>query len=277
MRGRPATLARRARSVRATAVALSAVLAGGVAGALVLGHGPQRGSAAPGASPPASPAASPAASASTGASQGASLPPGQSVVTGTVTTAEARGATGPSLSTPLEITVPVRGRGGATFFDVTVDGQPSSVVWNGGVPLGLIGHGAIVPGRIGVTVDGSGSTWSLDGAERILAPGTYDAAAPVAVGQAGLAQSRDSAQFTAGSRSVVETTGGATVRRDPRPLHLVGPGSLSLTGTLQVLSRSGTVTVHSLALASGSFEVDLVPAGGGLTVHATVHGAFTTR
>ena len=172
--------------------------------------------------------------------------------------------------------MPVRGRGGATFYNVDVGGRSSAVVWNGGVPLGLIGHGAIEAGRVDVTVDASGSTWALDGAERILAPGTYHAAAPVAVGQAGLARPQDSADFTAGSSSVVVTSGGATVHRDPQALHMVGPGSLVLAGALQVRTGSGTATVRRIVLARGSFELDLTPGPGGLSVRATLRGPVTT-
>lgn len=276
--GSPATLARRARSVRAAAAAVLVVLAAGVAGALVVGGRTVTPGAAGsvGTAPPPSRAPSAPTSAPAPA-----VPAGQAVVTGTVTSATAQDATaqdaaGPPLSTPLEITVPVRGRGGATFYNVDVGGRPSAVVWNGGEPLGLIGHGAIEAGRVDVTVDASGSTWALDGAERILAPGTYHAAAPVAVGQAGLARPQDSADFTAGSSSVVVTSGGATVHRDPRALHLVGPGALVLNGTLQVRTSSGTATVHRIVLARGSFDLTLTPGAGGLSVQAAIRGPVTT-
>lgn len=281
MPGRPAanptTLARRARAVRAAALATVSVLAAGVTGALVVGGGTP---AAPGSDVSAGrsgPTASSASSASTASTKAPAIPPGQAVVTGTVTSATAGDATGPPLSLPLEITVPVRGRGGATFYNVEVGGQPSAVVWNGGVPLGLLGHGAIVAGRVDVTVDASGSTWALDGAERIVAPGTYHAAAPVAVGQAGLARPQDSADFTAGSGSALVTTGGATVHRDPQALHLVGPGSLVLSGSLEVQTSSGTARARRVLLSHGSFDVDLVPGAGGISVRATIlQGRLTT-
>lgn len=274
--GSPATLARRARSVRASAAAIAVVLAAAVAGALVVG-GRTGTPGAPGSPGAASPRAAGNRSPSPLTSgPAAAVPAGHAVVTGTVTSATAQDATGPPLAAPLEITVPVRGRGGATFYNVDVGGRPSAVVWNGGVPLGLIGHGAIEAGRVDVTVDASGSTWALDGAERILAPGTYHAAAPVAVGQAGLARPQDSADFTAGASSVVVTSGGATVHRDPQSLHLVGPGALVLNGTLQVRSSSGTATAHRVVLARGSFDFDLVPGPGGLSVRATLQGPVTT-
>ena len=273
MAGRPATQARRARSVRVVTGALVAVLAAGVAGTRLVGRsstaatGQRSGSSQP-----------PSASVPPGgtAPGGAALPAGQTVVTGTAAQVQAGGATGPSLDTPLEITVPVRGRGGATIYGVTVGGSPSTIVWSGGEPLGLIGHGAVVPGRVAVTVDSGGATWQLDGAERIVVPGYYEAAAPVAVGQAGLAQPEDSATFTAGPHAVLTTSGGATVHRLPGPLHLVGPGSLSLTGTLHLVTRAGAADVRSLHLASGSYEIDLTPTPNGLTVRATLQGAVTT-
>jgi hypothetical protein len=264
--------------VRATALAIVAVLAAAVTGALVVGGGP----AASGARESGRLAAGRAGAAATPSSSSPVAPPappvpaGRTVVTGTLTSATAQDATGPPLTTPLEITVPVRGRGGATFYNVVVGGQPSTVVWNGGVPLGLIGHGALVAGRVKVTVDGSGSTWALDGAERIVAAGTYHAAAPVAVGQSGLARPQDSADFTAGSGAAVVTTGGATVHRDPGALHLMGPGTLVLVGSLQVRTGSGTTTARRVVLAHGSFVVDLVPGPGGISVRATLEGPVTT-
>jgi hypothetical protein len=273
--GSPATLARRARSVRAAAVAIAMVLGLGVAGAVVVA-GRAAGPAAP-ASPEA--ASGPAGGNRPGTSSTpatAAVPPGEAVVTGTVTSVTAQDATGPPLTIPLVLTVPVRGRGGATFYNVSVGGRPSTVVWNGGEPLGVIGHGAIDAGRVDVTIDASGSTWALDGAERILAPGTYHAAAPVAVGQAGLARPQDSADFTAGSSSVVVTSGGATVHRDPQALHLIGTGPVVLDGTLQLRTGAATATVRRVVLAGGPFDVEVVPGPGGLSVRATLGGPVTT-
>lgn len=273
----PTTLARRARAVRGAALAVVIVLAAGVAGALTVG-GPPTGASGPSGAQVSTGvrSGSTPSTRSTSSTVAPVLPPGQTVVTGTVTSATAGDATGPPLTIPLEITVPVRGRGMATFYNVDVGGRPSSVVWNGGEPLGLVGHGAIVAGRVDVTVDASGSTWALDGSERILAPGTYHAAAPVAVGQAGLARPQDSADFTAGSGSAVVTTGGATVHRDPEALHLIGPGSLVLHGSLQVRTASGTAPARRVLLTHGSFVVDLVPGPGGISVRATVQGRVTT-
>ena len=193
-------------------------------------------------------------------------------VTGTVTLVDAAGAEAPALTTPLEITVPARGQGSATFFDVDVGGRPSTIAWQAGEPLGLIGHGAILPGRADVVVDTGGATWSLDGARRALAPGSYRAAAPVAVGQSGLAQAENGADFTAGAGSVVETSGGATVHRPPSALHLAGSGPLSLAGSLEVGAGAGARSARSLRLSGGSYVVDLTPQGGRLTVRATLSG-----
>lgn len=266
MSRRPATRARRARAVRGTWIAIAALAAGGVAGVVTAGDSHRTGAPPPGAPPGRS---SPAGTAAGGSPV---VPPGQAVVDGTVTAAVATDATGPDLTAPFLVTVPVRGQGGATIYNVSVGGRPSTIVWNAGEPLGIIGSGALRPGRTRVSVDAGGSTWALDGAERLLLPGSYQAAAPVAVGQEGLAQPQDSASFTATARSVMVTSGGATVHRAPAALHLVGPGSVSLTGSLTVRTAAGVTSRRSVLLRSGAYTVDLAPGPSGLTVHAVLQG-----
>jgi len=259
----PARLARLARTVRLTAAFVTALLGAGIYGAVSVAKAPT--------APTAPTAPLPAALPAGGTTTTSSIPAGAELVTGRVTMVQAGGATGPDLSLPMEINVPDRGRGSATFYNVTSGGQPATVVWQGEEPLDLTGQGAIVPGRINVTVDPDGSTWQLDGAERELVPGLYTSRAPVAVGRAGLAQPEDSATFEAGSHSVVVTTGSATVQRAPMALHLVGPGSLDLSGSLTVAGAAGRpVSASALHLASGPYEVDLTPTPTGLTIRAVV-------
>ena len=209
------------------------------------------------------------------------LAPGQAVVTGTVSSLSAAGATGPSLATPLLITVPVRGQGSAYIYNASMGGHPGQTIyWYGGQPLSILGSGgALVPGRVNVTVDSSGSTWYLDGAERRWVPAAYQIDTPVAVGTSGLAAAQPSADFTAGPTTVLASQGGATIRRPPLALHLIGPGALQAQGHLTVRTRSGTKSASTLSLAPGSdYVIDLTPApGGGLTISATLQGSVTTH
>lgn len=207
----------------------------------------------------------------------AQLGPDQTRVTGTITTMSAV-ATGPPLGTPLLIQVPVRGRGGGILYNVTVGGRQAQISWNGGEPLGITGGGSLVPGKAPVEVNAQGATWSLDGAERLITPGSYSIGAPVAVYTGGaFAQPEDGASFTAGANTVLVTNGGATIARSPIPLHLVGPGSLQLRGTLTLTTARGSTTASSLTLASGNFVLDVGVAGpAGLPVSGVMQGPTTT-
>ena len=208
------------------------------------------------------------------------LAPGQTVVSGTVSSISAAGATGPPLATPLLITIPVRGQGSAYIYNADVGGhQGETIYWYGGQPLSILGAGgALVPGRINVTVDSSGSTWYLDGAERKWAPAAYQVNTPVAVGSTGLANAEPSADFTAGPTTVLASRGGATIHRPATALHLTGPGAVQIQGRLRVRTRSGTTSASTLDLASGSdYVIDLTPGAGGLTIQATLQGRVSTH
>ena len=255
-----------ARTTAGLAVAAAVVLAGDVAALAVVGR--DRATTVP---------TRPAPGAATTSRPASALPPGEAVVDGTVTTLAADGATGAPLAAPFEITVPVRGRGGAVVYHAVVDGKPSTIVWNGGVPMGVTGTGALLPGRDRLVVDGGGATWSLDGAERVLAPGSYFVGAPVAVGSGGLASPFDSVSFEAGPDTVLVSQGGASVHRDPAPLHLRGPGALTIAGTFTVRTSAGTATATTLDFGPGPFVVDLTPGPGGLRLHAVLNGALKTH
>ena len=70
------------------------------------------------------------------------LLPTQVTVTGTVTALHIEGAVLPPLALPLTITTPERGEGsGATIKAITVDGKPSGIEWDAGLPLKLNGDG----------------------------------------------------------------------------------------------------------------------------------------
>jgi hypothetical protein len=179
------------------------------------------------------------------------LPEGQAEVRGTVTGFVADDANGPPLQVPLELAA-----GGATIEGAVVEGQRSTIVWDGGRPFRLQGTGAVDLGPTHVEMGVGAIFWPLDGI-RVLAPGPYHLDTPVAVGSGGLARPRDSVDFTADGETTIETHGGATVVRGLSPLHLEGPGSLRADGTFTITTREGTVTRTHLEFGPGSFVFDL--------------------
>ena len=206
------------------------------------------------------------------------LAPGQALVSGTVASLSAAGATGPVLATPMLVTVPVRGQGSAYIYNATVGNQSGETIyWYGGQPLSILGNGGLVPGRVNVTIDPSGSTWYLDGAERRWVSGSYEIATPVAVGTSGLASAEPSVDFSAGPDTVMVTSGGATLHRPPMALHLIGPGAVQAQGSLTVRTRQGTSAARSIDLTGGQYVLDLTPEPGGrLSLSATLQGQLQT-
>jgi len=255
------------------AVAVVVLLTADASGAVVVANRRQSAAAlAPRTPHPSRPA--PVSSVPTTAP----LAPGQALVSGTVTGLSAGSATGPALATPMLITVPVRGQGSAYIYNATVGNQSGETIyWYAGQPLSILGDGGLVPGRVNVTVNASGSTWYLDGAERRWESGPYHVATPVAVGTSGLAAAEPSADFTAGPDTVLVTSGGATLQRPPMALHLIGPGAVQAQGNLTVRTRGGTSTVRTITLTGGQYVLDLTPGPGGqLRLSATLQGRLTT-
>ena len=195
------------------------------------------------------------------------LPEGQAEVSGTVTAFVADDANGPLLAVPLEIPM-----GGATIEGAIVDGQRSTIVWDGGRPLRLGGSGGIDLGPTHVEMGVGAIFWPLDGI-RILAPGTYRIDTPVAVGSGGLARPQDTVTFTTDVDATIETRGGATVLRGVDVLHLEGPGSLRADGTFTIRTRGGTVTRTHLEFGPGPFVFDLKS---DKTFTATLNGNLTS-
>jgi hypothetical protein len=199
----------------------------------------------------------------------------QVFVTGTVTSLSADNAVGPPLTPPFTITIPVRGAGSADLTGVTVESRPVEIYWYGGQPLPVSGTGQLVVGGGGLSVNASGITWMLDGAPRTLTAGHFFLGAPVAVGSSGLGTPQQTASFDAGSQSTIVTTGNAQVHLKPSNLQITGPGSLDISGDLQVQTDSGTRTVHSLTFGPGQYEVSLAPVTAGDTIRATLQGPVT--
>ncbi len=198
--------------------------------------------------------------------------PGQAFVTGTATSFHADNANGPALRPPFTITIAARGQGNADITGVAAAGQDVEIFWYGGQPLPVSGTGELAVDGGSVTVDTSGITWGLDGAPRSLTTGHFNLGAPVAVGSGGLATPHQSFAFDAGSRSTLETTGHAQVHLAPAALHLTGPGSVTLQGSFQLQTATGTRTVANVVFGPGSYDIELTPTSGGDTVRATLQG-----
>jgi hypothetical protein len=82
--------------------------------------------------------------------------------------------------------------------------------------------------------------------------------------------------FAATVSSTVTFSGHATVSVPPGPMVLRGPGSVTLTGAMQVETQAGTAPASTVTFGPGAFQVSLVPVQGGYTVTATLQGPVTT-
>ncbi len=200
------------------------------------------------------------------------LRPGQTEVTGTVTSLSAKGAVAAPLPTPFTITVPVRGEGGATISGAIVGGRPSTVVWDGGRPLPVTGSGSLDIGPAPIEVTATGIRWLLEGAPRVFTTGSYRLGATVAVGARGLAAPRDGVTFDSNGRTALVSRGGARIELPPSALELEGPGTVELKGRLQLRTSedSGSATVARFGEAP--FRVRLTPTSGGYQVDALFQG-----
>lgn len=192
--------------------------------------------------------------------------PGQVHVSGTVTALRLDGAVldPRTLSTPLIITAS-RGFGnGAELTDVTVDGQQSTIVWDGGRPFVLSGRGAIVPAPLRLDLVPSGLRLTLGGGTHGLVPGTYRLDTPVAVGTSGVATPRDIVVFDASTESLLDVRGDAAVVLGAGPpLHLLGPGRVELSGTLELTDATGAHEATSYSVEVAAFDLTLSADPGG--------------
>jgi hypothetical protein len=203
--------------------------------------------------------------------------PGRVRVTGTVDRFAATGADVDRVPTPLTITPTERGAGnGATITDAVVGGQRASIAWDAGQPLVLDGSGGIELRGVAVTGDGNGAWVDLGGATLPLAPGQYHVATPVGVGTDQIAEPSDSVDFTADAQTQITFQGHETIPV-AYPLHLQGPGGVTLSGRMQAATARATRTVATIALAAAPFSVDLTRSPTTLTVRATLQGPVTAR
>ena len=202
--------------------------------------------------------------------------PGQTQVTGVVTVVGIDDAVLDPRNVPTPLTV-VSDRGfgnGGELTGVTVDGQPASVVWDGGRPFVLVSGGGLELDPVRVDLTPEGLRLTLGGGAHAVQPGSYELDAPVAVGTAGVASARDGVAFTADGSSLFEAKGDAgLVLTGDAPRRFLGPGTVRLEGTLEITDADGTRTVSTIEATSAAFELTLTPvAGGGWSVTATLQG-----
>lgn len=186
-------------------------------------------------------------------------------IRGTLESFHGEDTAGPPIPLPFTIELPERGMGDATFSRAVVGGTFRSVSWTGGRPLALTGDGSLDLGPTTVDIDSTGVKWALDGGPRIVTGTKWRTDAPVAVGDSGIATSRDGIEFEASPDTVVITSGGAFVRHAVTgPLHIEGPGRFTITGDLVVESAQEEPTrVTRVRMEDGPFALDLTPGPGG--------------
>lgn len=202
----------------------------------------------------------------TGATSTVVADAGQLRVEGTVTALHVEGALPDPREVPLPLTVAAeRGFGnGGKLTAVLVDSRPSTIVWDGGRPFVLASGDGLVPDPTVVDLLPNGVRLALGGGAHRLAPGTYRLDTPVAVGTSGVATPRDSVTFEASAESRFEALGDANLvlgREHAR--RLVGLGRVELTGSLDLIDRSGTRPTTALTVDRAAFDLTLTPTGDG--------------
>ncbi len=206
----------------------------------------------------------------------------QIVVSGMVTRVVGTQVEAPPLIVPLTMTVVQKGGGTkADFSGGAVAGKNATLSWDGGRPLPLRGQGSMdLNGPVDVEINPDGASWKLDGASRLLTPGSYTFGATVAVSplNGGLGAPKENAKLDipAGAAASVLTDGDVRVATKAAPLRLRGPGGLVLEGTLEVRSRDSVRQAGKITFGPGAFELDLEPVPGGYRVDgALLQGPMT--
>jgi len=196
--------------------------------------------------------------------------PGQVRVRGTVTAVHLEGAVLDPRTVPVPLTI-VSDRGfgnGGELTGVEVDGQPSSIVWDGGRPFVLSSGEALILDPVVLDLVPEGLRLVLGGGVHGLATGTYRLDTPTAVGTAGIATPRDSVTFTAGPDARFEARGDAALvlGRDGAR-RVTGPGAVRVEGTLELTDAAGTRAATSHAVDLAAYDLTLTPApDGGWTI-----------
>ncbi|MGH9276129.1 MAG: hypothetical protein ACRDZU_15915 [Acidimicrobiales bacterium] len=177
--------------------------------------------------------------------------------------------------TPLAITSE-RGFGnGGEVTTVKVDGESSTIVWDGGRPFSLSSGGALLLDPVDLALTPAGLQAVLGRGNHALTPGTYQLDTPVAVGHEGIATPRDAVTFEAVEGTLFEARGDASVVFGPdAPRRFVGPGKVLLGGTFEVTDAGGTHAETALQTGTAAFDLTFTPDGaGGWTVDGIVDQA----
>ena len=214
-----------------------------------------------------------------GAQQSEQLKPGagQVIVTGLADRVVADDAQSPALVPPFTISARERGLANLTIENARAGGQLVAINWNSGTPLPITGSGGGLDlAAAHVEVDGAGVTWSLDGPPRVFLPGSYRASGPVGVGTSGMATPREGVDFQADRSTLLTARGGTVVRLTPRQLVIEGPGTVTLSGQLQVRTPEGEKAASRAELRKAPFKVTLVPVGHQVRVEAILQGPVTS-
>jgi len=176
--------------------------------------------------------------------------------------------------TPLTL-VSDRGFGnGGELTDVSISGEASTVVWDGGRPFVLSSGPGLVLDPVIVDLTTEGLRLLLGGGVHALEPGTYRLNTPVAVGSAGIATARDAVTFDASDDTLFAATGDTALLLGPTgPHRLLGPGSVHLEGDLTITRSDGSASASTFDLAEGVYDITIAPGpSGGWTIAATAGG-----
>ncbi len=193
--------------------------------------------------------------------------PGQVFVRGTVTTVLIADAVLQPREMPAPFTISSeRGFGnGGELTSVEVDGQPSTIVWDGGTPFVLSSGGSLVLDPVALVLANGGLQAVLGQGNHALTPGTYQLDTSVAVGTEGVATPRDGVTFEAVDGTLFEARGDASILFGPdAPRRFIGPGEVLLAGTLDITDDDGTRTVGDLVAELAAFDLTFTPDGTGV-------------
>lgn len=179
------------------------------------------------------------------------------------------------LSAPVTIEPRERGKASARITPVIIDGREQSVSWPGGTPITLRSPAeaaSLTLEPVPVEVSSEGVAVDLDTALGQLTPGTWTIEGSVAVGQEGFAQPADTVTFEALEATTVTFAGPALTTLPPDPLALEGPGTVLLTGDVEVTTEDADRRVPFLSFGPGPYRFDLIFVGDHLEVEGRLEG-----
>ena len=200
---------------------------------------------------------------------------GQAFVTGTLDRLAADNAQIEPLPTPLTITGE-RGVANITIEKALVGGKRVTINWNGGTPMPISaasgGGGALELGATHVEVSSDGIVYSIDGAPRTFAAGSYSIGTSVGVGASGIATPQDRVTFTADAQTVLTSKGNQVIKADVGKVNLLGPGKLRASGKFKVQFPDRTVSSSLVTFGDGPYRVTIDTEGSAIKLDAILQG-----